>query len=130
MGGVMSLYMALSRPDLFGYAMIFSPALHLFTDKAMDTFIREKLAQALPSYPRFFLYSGGTYNWPEAYVPYNETLIKNFPEKMYEALASHGYPETHIRVHVDKSKEHSESAWAEYFPIAYSWLIADSHNPA
>jgi hypothetical protein len=44
----------------------------------------------------------------------------------FERLIDHGYDEIKNRHLVDPNKNHNESAWSQYFPVAYRgcWFIA------
>jgi len=112
MGGVMALYMALTYPDVFGYALLFSTALWVYENGMTETFINGINLESAAAWPRLYVYAGGLEPSVTPYV----ALIKN-------ALIDHGYSSGDINDHVDPAKSHNEAAWSVYFPIGYRWLI-------
>ncbi len=113
MGGVISLYMALTYPHVFGYALLFSTALQLYANSITNAFITGKDFSNPESRPRLFIYAGGL-----------EPSITPYVDIIRDTLVARGYPETSIKTLVDPAKGHNELAWAQHFPSAYSWLVS------
>lgn len=114
MGGLISFYMAVEYPDVFSYALCFSPAFQMFEDDTLRQ-AAEKFDTSDPGLlPKIYLYSGGK-DFEAEFMPY-----VGF---MHDALIAHGYPAEKIDTLVDPTQLHTESAWAKYFPGAYRWLV-------
>jgi len=112
MGGVISFYMALTYPDIFGYGLLFSTAMWIYASNVTSTFIQSKNVSSFVETPRFYIYAGGL-----------ETSVTPYVAIISDALIAEGYPSANINTHVDPNKNHNEYAWATYFPIAYPWLV-------
>ena len=111
MGGVMSFFMALQYPDLFGYGMLFSTAMYVYEANMSETFIASKTV-SITFNPRLYIYAGG-----------QEPTITRYVGDIKNALINEGYPSENINTHIDANRGHNEAAWAQYFPIAYRWLV-------
>jgi predicted alpha/beta superfamily hydrolase len=111
MGGVMSFYMSLTYPEIFGYAMIFSPSMWAYENNTISNFVSDKEIISIQNRPKLYVYAGSL-----------EPSITPYVDTMYTILVDNGYPSNRIATHVDLNRGHNESAWAAHFPIAYSWL--------
>lgn len=111
MGGVISYYLAMTYPETFGYALLFSTAMWIYEDHVIETFLKQINIKTMKHYPRLYLYAGG-----------REPRTTPFVEIIKQTLFKRKYPETHIGTLIDPECEHNEIAWAKYFPIAYRWL--------
>lgn len=114
MGGVMSFFMALTYPDVFGYALIFSPAMQVYADQTTETFISSFNFMSSPIWPRLYIYAGGSGG---------ESTLTPYVAIIHDAFIDNGYGESSLSTLTDLTQGHNESAWATYFPIAYSWLV-------
>ena len=112
MGGVISFYMALAYPEVFGYALLFSTAMWVYQSEVTATFLDFVSIASFSVFPRLYLYAGGL-----------EPDVTPYVESIRSSLIIRGYPEANIAWHVDQSHGHNESAWAHYFPIAFRWLV-------
>lgn len=112
MGGVISFYMALTYPEVFGYALLFSTAMWVYQSEVTTTFLDGASIANFESYPRLYLYAGGL-----------EPDVTPFVASISKALIDRGYPETKIASYVDQNRGHNEAAWSHYFPIGYRWLV-------
>ncbi len=112
MGGVISFYMALTYPEVFGYALLFSTAMWVYQSDVTTAFLDEVSIARLSVFPRLYLYAGGL-----------EPDVTPYVESIRSALIDRGYPEANIAWHVDQNRGHDEAAWAHYFPIGYRWLV-------
>ena len=123
MGGIESLYMALEYPAVFGYALIFSPALQVYADGTVQRYIASKDFSDTSALPKIYLYAGGAIGGSAANTPYDETLITPFVSIIENALTTNGYTQANIDTMIDAAQPHSETAWSKYFPAAYAWLV-------
>ena len=114
MGGLISYYIGLEYPEVFGNILVFSPSFWLFGEKTLGDVIAAQDFTDTENLPKFFLYAGGS-GGEGSITPFID-FTKN---KMIEC----GYPEAKLNSLVDKSQTHSESAWSKYFPQAYQWLV-------
>ncbi len=122
MGGVMSFFMSMTYPNVFSYAMLFSPAMQVYQDLTSETFVEDKDFSNPDLLPRLYIYSGGTVAAPGT-IATGESTITPYVAIIRDALLDQGYPSEKIMTHTDPSKGHNEAAWATYFPIAYEWLL-------
>ena len=104
MGGLMSFYLGLTHSKEIGYCLNFSPAFFLLSFSSLIGFTDSHLSSDLP---RMIFYVGD--------VGFESVFVKS-TNRMHEYLLSKGYDSFYL---YDKSKEHNESAWREYFPIAF-----------
>ncbi len=122
MGGVMSFFMAMTYPNVFSYAMLFSPAMQVYADQTSENFVQDLDFSNTDLLPRLYIYSGGTVAAPGT-IPTGESTITPYVGIIRDALLDNDYPSAKIMTHTDPTKGHNEAAWATYFPIAYSWLL-------
>ena len=109
MGGLMSLYMALEYPDIFGKAGIFSPSLW-FAPKAFEMIhdYKQKKLQ------KFYLISGAREGRQNVY----NTL------KADSLLRSNGFDENYLRCKISKNGQHNELLWSREFGDAVRFLFS------
>jgi metallo-beta-lactamase class B len=111
MGGLISYYAMLSRPDIFGKAGIFSPAfwtapeIYRLTDSVANT-----------CKGKFFFYMGGMEG---------DTYINDM-NKLTDKLGT--VSNAMIYSLVDGESMHNEIAWRKWFPEFYNWIMADGFN--
>ena len=117
MGGLESFYMALRFPDIFGRALVFSPA---FTAHSMD-FVLERLNgydfSGLKD-SRIFMYNGGQ--------TMDETLTDAAFAVFDLMIKSMSYKQ--IALITDSRQPHFESAWQRYFGEAVYYLFAEDNS--
>lgn len=111
MGGLISYYAMLLKPDVFGKAGIFSPA--FWTAPAIKGFT-DSLAQNTDG--KFFFYMGGK----EGEDNIND--MKEVQESLGEKSRAMIYSV------IDPEAEHNEKAWRQWFPEFYVWMMADGYN--
>lgn len=109
MGGLMSLYLALEYPDVFGKAGVFSPSLW-FSPKAFEM-IQEYKQKKLQ---KFYLLSGAKEGKQTVY----NTL------KADSLLRSDGFDENYLRCKISKDGQHSEWFWSREFGDAIKFLFS------
>ena len=114
MGGVMSLFMALTYPWTFGYAMIFSAAMWVYEEGTTEAFIGSQGYVTGHTWPKLYIYAGGSGG---------EASITPYVALIHDTLIANEYSPDAIATMVDLSRGHNENAWSYYFPIAYQWLV-------
>lgn len=112
MGGIISFYMALTYPEVFGYVLPFSSSHWLYVDGHIDNFINEKVPSGASNFPRLYFWVGGA-----------ETTITKYPGMIKNALLNKGYNYADIYTTSTPGAGHNEPAWADAFPAAYRWLV-------
>jgi len=113
LGGLMSLYMLLKYPGIYGKAMVFAP--YLLAHYTLDIFRKLELYDFTKlRESRIFIFNGGqtldTGNWP-----YIRTL--------FETLRDKGMGDAHLALLYDSRQPHYESAWHRYFAEAFRYLF-------
>lgn len=113
MGGLISFYLGLKYPEVFGMIGAFSSSFQVNSDIARDAFIESlDVDQDLP---RIYL-DAGTEESLYAYIdPVSDKLFKV------------GYPKELIYTRIETGHGHNEAAWRQRFPEALNWL--DSETP-
>ncbi len=122
MGGDMSFYMAIKYSNIFGKALVFSPAMSVFSENTLDTFLDKYQIKDNSEMPKMFIFAGGTTGSEGPGTPGDESIIYQYVAKIKDALIKRGYNQENIQTLTDKSKIHTESTWSQYFPTAYKWL--------
>ncbi len=112
MGGIISFYMALTYPEIFGYVLPFSSSHWLYTEGHIQNFIDAKVTGDISRFPRLYFWVGG-----------DETKITQYPSMIKTALLVKGYNESDIYTTSTAGAGHNEPAWARAFPAAYRWLV-------
>ena len=109
MGGLISLYAFLTRPDVFGFAGVMSPSLWfgrgaIFTD-----------VQQLPSWQgRLYLDTG---------TAEGRGQVRQTREMARMLRRKAGHPRLQLRYVEDRGAGHNEAAWAGRFERAIRWLL-------
>lgn len=114
MGGLISFYIAGEYAETFSYALCFFPAFQIFEDDTLKQAARMFDTENQDGLPKIYLYSGGK-DFEADFMPYVDFI--------YGALTGRGYPKDRLNTLIDPAQLHTESAWAEYFPDAYRWLV-------
>lgn len=117
MGGIESLYMFLSRPDIFGRALCFSTA----TGVAEMDWIIGQLDQSYDKIreDRLYLFNGGQTADSGNIRP---TL------EIYEHLARKGMDYQHVCCVIDSREPHFESCWQKYFADGVRYLFSGDNT--
>ena len=121
MGGLISLYAALRRPDVFGRAAVFSPSIWFAADSVLA--LARRSGPPRPG-TRIYLVTGAEEgDAPEAYVRDHRALV--------DALAAAGFAAgREVEAHVRADGTHSEWFWRREFPAAYRFLFGGVREPA
>ena len=108
LGGLMSLYMALEYPEVFGKAGILSPSLWWSEEafKQIDKFKKKRFQQ-------FYISVGEQEG--------NKT-VRNV-EKVNKLLKEKGYSENELIANIDPEGKHSETFWSSEFEKAVKWIF-------
>ena len=102
-GGLQSYFTALSHPDKFCAAGVFSPAFLFYSPEDLRSWTVAQLGNDMPF---LYLYAGGGDNL--------EQVIAMFTEQAYDMLTEFYPPEKLCEVVLPEEKHH-ESAWAPRF---------------
>ena len=113
MGGLMSYYAYIFKPNVFGYSLSFSPAFFFFT-KEMWKKINDKYHVSPKTNGKLFLYVGGKDF---------ESMFVDGTCSMYQYLVSKGFKNDQVRLVVDTNEIHSESAWTKYLHLALLYWL-------
>ena len=135
MGGLISLYAGLQRPEVFGKVMAMSSAVW-FAEEGGPWMSRNHLLEYVAAHPlprnvRFYVDVGTAersrdtdpdvtdsadrkVTYPRAYVEGNDAVVR--------ALRSGGVPASNLEYVVAPGAVHNESAWARRFANAVQWL--------
>ena len=113
MGGIMSFYAYIYRPDIFGFSLSFSPAFFFYKktdwEKILDTYDINPSKNG-----KLFLYSGGK--------DFEERFLKPTVNTYYY-LEKRKFSNEQLALLVDTNEIHHEAAWAKYLPEALRfWL--------
>jgi len=112
LGGVMSFYMTLTYPLVFGNALLFSTSMWVYNEGTISNVINAANLGALSTKPKIYVYGGGS----------EGSNIDKHVNDIYNAFIANGYNDTMIKAHVEPGKGHNEAAWSLHFPIAMRWL--------
>jgi predicted alpha/beta superfamily hydrolase len=121
MGGLISLYGFLARPNVFGFAGGLSPALW-FADEALTRFVAD-LAQ--PPQGKLYLDAG----WKELRGVHNaRSKSREYVEvvrRLRDALLHKGYQEGRDLLYIeDHAGTHQEQDWSRRLPDALRFLLS------
>ena len=136
MGGLISLYAGLERPDVFGRVMAMSPAVWFaegggawLSENQLLEYIRGRTP---PATVRFYVDMGTEERSRESdpdvvdrkgrRVTYPRAYLEGAAAAV-DALRDGGVPEANLRYVVDAGAPHHESAWARRFEAAMTWLF-------
>ncbi|MBB6460807.1 alpha/beta hydrolase-fold protein [Flammeovirga kamogawensis] len=108
MGGLVSLYAGLYRPEAFGKYMIFSPSLW-YSSKIFA--LAKRVTPFLKS--MIYFYGGGKES---------ETLIGEI-EELIEILKDRGFEDHHLPLKINPEANHSEAVWGQEFEEAMNTLF-------
>ncbi|HEX2779229.1 MAG TPA: alpha/beta hydrolase-fold protein [Gemmatimonadaceae bacterium] len=112
MGGLISLYAALTRPEVFGRAGIFSCACWIARD-SVYALVRRARPRAGAT-PRLYFVVGGEETADDEPVRDQDAIVK--------MLRDGGWPADSLRALVVEDGKHAEWFWRREFPAAYQWL--------
>jgi predicted alpha/beta superfamily hydrolase len=108
MGADISLYAVLEHPNIFGGALLFSPAFWVCPDLFLTA---EKFNSTCM--PKFYFYAGGK----------ESTSMVTDMEKMVDILKLKN--RVQIRKTINPLAQHNEASWRKEFPDAYQWIMKE-----
>jgi len=112
LGGLISLYMGLKRPDIFSKIGAFSPAMS-FADDGFQNWVKE--------YDMKIYLDVGT----NESLPYDSSRkYADLVWNTYYQLLTNGFGNDEVKLVVEKDAGHNEEAWARRFPEAFLWLFS------
>lgn len=111
MGGLISLYAVIEKPDVFGMAGVFSPALW-FSEEVYKT-----IKNRPPAAPVKILLMAGQQE--------SDTMVSDLLE-LYETLLEAGHPDASLHYDLHSDGVHSEWFWAREFEHALRWLFGET----
>lgn len=120
MGGLMSLYMLLKYPEVYGKALVFSPNLVTHDRKTLENWIEGYDFTRLTD-SRIFVFHGGVGLEAE-----NQPLVWD----MVGRMRRRGMDDTHLAFVYDSRQPHYETAWRKYFAEAFRYLFARDNSEA
>ena len=108
MGANISLFTVFEYPNIFGGALLFSPAFSVTPNlfEAAEKFKTENM-------PKFYFYAGAK----------ESTTMVSDMDKMAGILQLKN--RVQIRKTVNPLGQHNESSWRAEFPDAYRWIMKD-----
>lgn len=111
LGGLMSYYMLMEYPDVFGGAIVFSPS--FWVNEIVYT-LHEK-NKSLAQQKIYF-------NAGQLETPTVESV-----EKMRDILLSYGMPKENVKLDIEEGEGHWHITWRKGFKKVYPWII-DAKN--
>lgn len=103
MGGIFSLSMVMSYPELFGFGLVFSPGIFLYSDKKVKKYFDESLPNL--SVHKFYFYSG------------NQGFESKFLRRTVDAyryFQKNGFKDN-VALLKDLEADHNEASWSKHF---------------
>lgn len=110
MGGLISIYAGLMKPEIFGRLMVFSPSLW-----AAPKIYFNAIQFFNPFETKIYLYAGGQES---------RDMLPNV-QRFKAALANQGLDSSRLafKISYDPQGKHQESRWGAEFPMALEWLF-------
>ena len=112
MGGVFSFSLLSSYPDIFGFALIFSPGFFLYPEKHVKEYLDSCISK-LKNHKLYF-YSGN--------IGFESKFLERTVET-FEYFKSQGFTENEIYLDVDLNGEHNEVCWSKHFEQAIKFCL-------
>ncbi len=111
MGGIFSLSMVLSYPELFGFGLVFSPGIFLYSDKKVKEYFSENLTNL--NEHKLYFYSGNS--------GFESRFLKRTIDA-YKYFKQNGLKDN-VRLLKDLEADHNEASWSKHFEEAIKfWL--------
>ena len=104
MGGVFALSMITSYPDLFGFALIFSPGNFLYSPDKLKIYLDQSVSKLNDH--KLFFYSGN--------VGFESSFLERTIDT-YNYYKSNGLKEKNLMLLTDLKAEHNEASWSKHF---------------
>ncbi|MEN2281649.1 alpha/beta hydrolase-fold protein [Algoriphagus sp. SE2] len=110
LGGLMSYYMLMKYPSVFGGAIVFSPS--FWINKEVFS-LHENNKYVLDQ--RIYFNAGDL----------EPSTVQNV-KRMQDILLKYGVPKNNIKIDIEKELGHSHITWRNGFRKAYPWIILDN----
>ena len=107
LGGLMSYYMLMEYPEVFGGAIVFSPS--FWVNEIVYT-LHEKNKHLFEQ--KIYFDAGQL-----------ETPTVNSVQKMRDILVEYGMPKENIKVDIEEGEGHWHMTWRKGFKKAYPWIV-------
>lgn len=116
MGGIAAFNFATLYPEVFGFALSFSPAFHIYKQRQLKEYINS-LDINPERIGRFYFYTGN--------VGFEHSFLRP-TIRAFDYFKRRGFNDDQVALLVDTTKAHCEAAWSEHFPSAIKfWLGKD-----
>jgi predicted alpha/beta superfamily hydrolase len=115
LGAIVSLYVALARPGIFGRLLLESPSLFVSNRRLL------KSSRAFRHWPDKIFMAVGT---NEAGSEDRDRQVVEDVRALERLLRRAGLSENRLQVRIDEGATHSERDWARRFPEALAFLFA------
>jgi S-formylglutathione hydrolase FrmB len=116
MGGASSFYLATYRPEVFGAALAFSPAVRVKTGNGLVVDLLTDWEKAGRPWPRPVYLDNGGVGLESELQPGIDRLLKGLRKSGRVQGRDYSWV-------VDPQAEHNEAAWRQRFPAAYLWAV-------
>ena len=117
MGGIFSTSLMASYPEIFGFALIFSPGYFLYNKKDTNNYLNENM-EKLKGH-KLFLYSGNT--------GFEASFLERTIDA-YNLFKSHGFDKNHLKIFVDEEADHNEASWSKHFEKAIKFWFKERRS--
>lgn len=121
MGGICSLYLALTYKDIFSKAYVFSPAFKVYSNGFFEKYLNDNPI-VNENLPYLYICSGGKHGNEKSGSGGDESFIAKYVTYIYEILLKNNYPKEKMKTQILEGWVHHESTWRELFPSAFNWL--------
>lgn len=115
MGGLAAFNYGTKRNDVFGFALCFSPAFHLFLKNELYSYV-DSLNINPKDFGKFYFYSGD--------VDFEHLFLEPTID-MYNYFKNRGFDDSQVGITIDKSQAHCEAAWSLHFNEAIRFWLKD-----
>lgn len=107
MGGVFSLSLLTSYPEIFGFSLVFSPGFFLYSKEKVMKYLDEAIPK-LDNH-KFFFYCGS--------IGFEAKFVDR-TYSVYRYLKKSGFNGNNIKIVIDPKCGHNENAWSKHFEEA------------
>ena len=108
LGGLITLYAAITHPEIFSRLMVFSPSLWV-----QPALVREFTHMDPPYCGRIYMYGGGK----------EGSGVVEYQRQLHTGILHSANPFIKSKLSVNPHGHHSESEWGREFPKALKWLF-------
>ena len=112
MGGVFSFSLLSSYPDIFGFALIFSPGFFLYPKNEVKKYL-DSCALKLRNHKMYF-YTGN--------VGFESKFLERTVD-MFDYFKEKGFGDAEICLDIDYDGEHKEACWSNHFEKAIKFCL-------